>query len=490
MDLDKIIEHLQGKICVDGKLQLARSSASFPVLNPAQGKVFASMPDCQDEDVDNAVISAQKAQAKWKKVPARERGALLHQAAQLLDEHKEELAHLITFETGKAIRTESRVETQAFTDILKFYAGLGSELKGETIPFHPNMLTFTLRQPVGVVAGIIPWNVPLMLMALKIAPAIVAGNSIVIKSAEEAPLAVLRAAELINQVLPPGVLNLLSGYGETCGASLVAHRDVKKVTFTGSVETGRLVYQNAAKKLIPVTLELGGKSPMIVCEDADLTRAVEGAFVSMRFTRQGQSCSAASRILVHRTIYPIFVKKLKERLDQLKIGDPFREETDVGAIISQAQLDKVKHYLKLAACAHGTTLHQCSSLPQEAALEKGLFLQPVIVTDVSPDHPVMQEEIFGPVVCVVPWESFDEALALANATSYGLAATIWTNHLQKALQFCLEIEAGFVQVNQNLVVQANLSYGGIKNSGLGKEASLEAMLEHFTETKTIIMNCQ
>jgi acyl-CoA reductase-like NAD-dependent aldehyde dehydrogenase len=326
-----------------------------------------------------------------------------------------------------------------------------------------------------------------MLMALKIAPAMVAGNTVVVKSAEEAPLAVLRTCQVMNEILPPGVFNMLSGDGPTAGAPLVAHPRIGKVTFTGSVETGRIVYKAAAEKLIPVTLELGGKSPMIVMGDADIDKAVAGAVTGMRFTRQGQSCTAASRIFVHDSVHDEFLAKLKAKVDAMVMGDPLDEKTDIGTIISHPQFDKVQSYIALGESSGGTA-HRCSAMPADARLGKGLYVQPVIFTGLTNDHRLAREEIFGPVTALIKFTAYDDAIEQANDSVYGLAATIWTRDLKTALDASQRLEAGVVQVNQNLVVQANMSYGGVKQSGLGKEATLEAMLEHFTHKKTIILN--
>jgi aldehyde dehydrogenase (NAD+) len=488
LDPHALASELSNKLLIDAALVPAKSGKIFAVTSPATGKQVAAAAEAEADDVDLAVDAAVRAQKKWAKLPSRQRGELIAECGRVLNKHVEELGRLVALETGKALRTESRVEASILADVFTFYGGLGSELKGETVPFRPDMLTLTLREPIGVVGAIIPWNVPMMLMALKIAPAMVAGNTVVVKSAEEAPLAVLRACQIMNQVLPRGVFNILSGFGPECGGPLVAHPKVGKVTFTGSVETGKIVYKTAAEKLIPVTLELGGKSPMIVMGDADLDRAVAGAIVGMRFTRQGQSCTAASRIFVHERLHDAFVEKLKAQVDAMQMGDPLDEKTDIGTIISKPQFDKVKSYIKLGEESPGARALRCSAMPTEKRFEKGLFIQPVIFTGVKNDSPIAREEIFGPVTCVIKFKDYEEVVQQANDTEYGLAASIWTKDLKTALDAVHRLEAGFVQVNQNLVVQPNLSYGGVKSSGLGKEASLEAMLEHFTTKKTVILN--
>lgn len=483
-----LVKHLDNKILIDGQLVSPKSLRTFPVHNPATMEIIGQAAEAGKEDVERAVRCAQKAQKEWRHMDAVKRGSLLAQCGALLEEHADELARLMTLETGKALRTESQIEAKVFANTLHFYGGLGLELKGETIPFSDSMLTLTLREPLGVVGAIIAWNVPLLLMSLKVGPALVAGNTIVLKTAEEAPFTVLRAAEIMNTLLPPGVLNVISGDGPTTGAALANHPEIAKLTFTGSVETGKEIHKAASDKLIPVTLELGGKSPMIVCEDVDVEQAVEGALIGVRFTRQGQSCTAASRIFVHATLFDRFLARLREKLDTLKIGDPMDPETDIGAVISPMQHEKILRYIELGETTPGAVAHKCSRLPTDPKLSKGLFIQPVLFTGLPNSHQVCREEIFGPVTALIPWTDFDKVIEQANDSDYGLAATLWTNTLQLALEGVHKLEAGLVQVNQNVVVQPGISYGGIKSSGLGKEASLEAMLDHFTQKKTIIFN--
>ncbi len=488
LDEKALAKALSGHHFIGGRFVPSRSGKNFDVINPATGDVIGHAAEGDAADVEAAVQDADRAQKDWAKMPSRKRGALVAQCAALLNQHKEELSRLIALETGKALRTESRVEAGAVADIFDMYGGLGGELKGESVPFAPNVLSVTVREPLGVVGAIIPWNVPMLLMALKVAPALVAGNTVVVKSAEEAPLTVLRICELLNRVLPPGCFNMLSGFGPECGGPLVAHKLVKKVTFTGSVEVGRIIARGAAEKLVPVTLELGGKSPMIVFADCDFEKTVMGAITSMRFTRQGQSCTAASRIYVERPIYERFVEAMAAKVDAMVMGDPLDEKTDIGTIISDEQFAKVKGFIDEGLATTGATGRACSAMPADPALKKGLFIRPYIFTNLANESRLVQEEIFGPVTVVFPFDDAEQVLADANGTDYGLAASLWTNNLTRGLDLANRLEAGLVQINQNLVVQANLSYGGVKSSGLGKEASLESMLEHFMHKKTIMVN--
>lgn len=479
---------LSGRMLIDGALVPAISGKTFDAINPATGKVIGKVPYGEAADVDKAVASAKKAQKDWAKVPARQRGKAMMQCVQAFFEHAEELARLIALDTGNALRTQSRPEVATACETLSYFAGLGSEIKGETIPFSPDMLAMTVREPIGVVGAIVPWNAPMQLLMLKLGPALIAGNAVVVKAAEESSICSVRVAQIMNSVLPKGVFNLITGYGPECGGPLASHPDVKKITFTGSVETGRIVYHAAAEKIIPVTLELGGKAPMIVMADADIDRTAKGALAAMRFSRQGQSCTAATRMFVHESVIDEYVTKFKSEVDKLVIGEPLDEKSDVGTVISRQQFDRVHSYIDMGMKTPGAKVYACSSLPKEPSLKEGFFIQPTFFTGLNNDSPVSREEIFGPVCCVIAFSDYDKVIAAANDTSFGLAASIWTRDLKTALDATRRIEAGFVQVNQNIIPIPPLSYGGIKTSGIGKEASLEGMLEHFTYKKTIIIN--
>ncbi|MFW2587332.1 aldehyde dehydrogenase family protein [Sagittula sp. SSi028] len=468
--------------------QRVATQAVLDVINPATGATLGQAAASNAAETDAAVTAARKAQIAWAQVPARDRGKQVAAAARAVADQAELIAQVLARETGKAIRTECRGEVAVAADIVEFYGGLGSELKGQTVPYNPRMLTMTTREPLGVVAAIVPWNVPLVLFALKVGPALVAGNTVVVKSSEEAPFATYLMAELMMKHLPQGVLNVVNGTGAVCGDALTRNADVSKITFTGSEAVGETINTIGAGRIIPVSLELGGKSPMIICEDADLDKAVAGAISGMRFTRQGQSCTAASRIYVHDSLKAAFMDKLAAALNDLKIGDPLDEATDVGTIINARQVATINRYVAMAEATEGAQVLRFGSLPDDAALSPELYVQPTILTDLPDDHPCVMEEIFGPVAVVQGWSDYEGVLALANSTHYGLAASVWTRSLSVALDSTARLNAGYVQVNQNLTIQPNVSYGGFGRSGQGKEASLEAMVEHFTRSKTIVMN--
>ncbi len=478
---------LSAKILIDGRLCAAASAQTFAVENPADLSLIAEVARCNAIDVQQAVDAAQRAFAGWSSTPSRERGRLLAKVADRLEANGQELARLLCLETGNAYSTQAIPEVATMVDVFRFFAGLGGELKGRTVPWPGNVLCYTTRDPLGVVAAIIPWNAPLFLTACKLGPALVAGNTVVLKTAEQAPLAVLRAFELMQEVLPAGVANVLSGFGEEVGKPLAEHPLVRKVTFTGSSAVGQAILRYAADKICPVTLELGGKSPNVVMPDADLSRVIPGIVLGMRFTRQGQSCSAGTRLFLHEEIYDEVLERLVGELAKLRVGDPMDPATDIGAIVSREQLDRVLHYVELARATPGSRIVCGGKQPTDTRLS-GYFYAPTLIDGLPHSSPACQDEIFGPVAIAFRWRDFNAMLEQANDTRYGLAAAIWTRDLAAAMTFARRIQAGFVQVNQYIAPQANVPYGGFKLSGLGKENTLEAMLEHFTCSKTVMIN--
>jgi len=479
---------LSDKIVVDGKLDSAITDETFEIVNPAWLNVIGSSPRCREADVDRAVGVAKKAFKSWSRVTAKERGALMSKLADIIEEHADDIARLEALETGNAYSTQARPELNMAIEVLRMFAGFATELKGNTVPWVNGTLHYTTRDPLGVVAAIIPWNAPILLWASKIAPAIVAGNTVVLKTAEQAPLAVLKCTELAQLALPAGVVNTISGIGEECGRPLAEHKDVRKITFTGSCPVGRQIMHYAADKICPVTLELGGKSPNIVMPDADMDLAIPGVIQGMRFSRQGQSCTAGSRLFLHKDVADEVIERVIASVKSLKLGDPMDPESEIGTIISQEQFDRVTRYVELARNTPGAEILCGGGRPDNPELQKGLFFAPTLIKHVPHESACAQEEIFGPVAVVFEWDDFATMMDRANDTEYGLAATLWTRDLSHAMRFVDEIEAGLVQVNQYGTPIANVAYGGLNQSGLGKELSLESMLEHFTRSRTVIIN--
>jgi acyl-CoA reductase-like NAD-dependent aldehyde dehydrogenase len=479
---------LSGKIVLDGRLQPALASELFAVENPAEETEIGNAPRCGAKDVNRAVASARSAFRSWRRVSARERGNRLRRLADALEAEGEGLARLLALETGNALSTQARPEIGAMVEMFRYFAGVATEIKGTTVPWSDGTLCYTTREPLGVVGAIIPWNAPLFLTAVKLGPSLAAGNTAVIKAAEQAPLAVLRCLEIMQEFLPPGVANYVSGFGEEAGKPLAEHPHVRKISFTGSCDVGRMILRYAADKFCPVTLELGGKSPNIIMRDADLDLAANGILTGMRFTRQGQSCSAGSRIYIHEDVFDDVIGRAIKLMAGLKIGSPLDEATQVGSLISREQYERVLGYLDLARNTNGARILCGGGRPKGDQFGKGYFLEPTIIDGVGGDSPLSKDEIFGPVATAYRWREFDQVLADANDTSFGLAATIWTSDLAAALRFAQEIEAGFVQVNQFITPRAGLSYGGMKTSGMGRENTLESAIDHFTASKTVIIN--
>jgi betaine-aldehyde dehydrogenase len=475
---------------IDGKAVASSDGRFIDIENPSNRTAIAQVPRGTEADVDTAVRAAAKAFEQWKRVSPKDRGRMLLRIADLVEAETESLARTVALETGNAIRTQARPEVKSTADVIRYYGGLAGETKGETVPLGEHVLSYTRREPIGVVGGIVPWNAPVVLGTLKIAMAIAAGNTLVLKAAEDAPLGLLRVAEICNEHLPPGVLNLITGYGEEAGAALARHPLVRKLSFTGSTEVGKLIMHAAADRIVPVSLELGGKSPAIVFPDADEQRTVDGVITGMRVTRQGQSCTAGSRLFLHKSIFDSFVSKLSATLQKFNIGDPLDEATDMGAIINRKQFDRVCGYITDGMQQKGARLVLGGLPPKDGPLANGYYVQPTLFADVSNDWRIAREEIFGPVMVAIPWEDEADAVRMANDSHYGLAAYVWTRDITRAINTAHAIESGWVQINQGLGQFPGQSYGGYKQSGMGREYSLEGMLDSYTQRKSVTINLQ
>jgi aldehyde dehydrogenase (NAD+) len=465
---------------IGGKWLDSVSGKTFPAINPATGGTICQVAEGDKADVDLAVKAARMAlePSPWKRMDAADRGRLLFKLADLIEKESNELAALESLNCGKTIR-DSLGDMQGVVNTLRYYAGWADKIEGRTVPVRGNFLSYTLRQPVGVVGQIIPWNFPLLMLAWKWGPALACGNTVVMKPAEQSPLTALRAAALAQEAgFPDGVINMVPGYGETAGAALVAHPDVDKIAFTGHVDTAKIIQKTAANTLKRVTFELGGKSPNVVFADADLEAAVAGAFHAIYF-HGGQCCTAGSRLFVEEKIHPEFVARLADKAKQRRVGDPLSQETEQGPQVSQEQLDKILGYVRVGQ-EQGARLVAGG----RRVGDKGYFVEPTIFDEVNDDMTIARDEIFGPVVGVLPFRDLDEVVRRANQTYYGLAAAIWTKDLDKAHLYAREVKAGTVWVNCYHVVDTTTPFGGFKMSGQGRENG-EAALEHYTETKTV-----
>ncbi|MHA7304253.1 gamma-aminobutyraldehyde dehydrogenase [Arthrobacter sp. TMN-49] len=471
---------------INGRAQQGTSPLTHDVLNPATGEVVATVDLASTDDVDSAVAAARAAFAGWARTAPSERSAILHRFASILTERAEEFALVESSQTGKPLRLTRNFDVPGTIDNVEFFAGAARHLEGKaTAEYSPDHTSSVRREPIGVVGSIAPWNYPLQMAAWKILPAIAAGNTIILKPAEITPLtSVMFAQALSDAGLPPGVVNVLVGTGSIVGAALMRHDDVDMVSFTGSTAVGRTVMEAAADNTKRVHLELGGKAPLVVFEDADVDVAVHGA-VAGSLINSGQDCTAATRAIVHRSIYQEFVDRLATRFRDIRLGLPDDDGADLGSLVSfkhrehvAGMVDRARSYAKVVAGGE---------VPTEGVLGRGAFYPATLITDAAPDSEIVKDEVFGPVLVVLPFDDDDEAIRLANDTVYGLAASAWTSNLHRALRATREINAGCVWVNDHAPIVSEMPHGGFKQSGFGKDMSAYSF-EEYTQLKHVMFD--
>lgn len=482
----KVKAFLEGKLelFIDGQFVPSVCGKTFETLNPATEEVLAAVSEAQAEDIDLAVKAARKAfeDGPWPKLSTAERAHLIYKLADLIDENKEELAQLEALDNGKPYELALSDDIPGTVEHFRYFAGWATKVLGQTIPISPDYLNYTRHEPIGVVGQIIPWNYPLLMAAWKLGAALATGCTVVLKPAEQTPLSLLYTANLFKEAgFPDGVVNFVPGFGETAGAALVNHNDVDKVAFTGSTVVGKSIMRQAADSVKHVTLELGGKSPNIILEDANLDNAIKGAFNGIMYNH-GQNCSAGSRVFIHRKHYDDVVKKLAEMANNVKLGPGLDSSTEMGPLVSKEQQERVLRYIEKGK-AEGARV----AAGGEKAFEKGYFVKPTVFADVTDEMTIAKEEIFGPVVAVLPFDDVEEVIKRANNTPYGLAAGVWTENIKTAHYIANKLKAGTVWINDYNLENAATPFGGFKQSGIGREMGSYA-LDNYTEVKSIWVN--
>ena len=471
---------------INGEWVAAQSGKTFESINPSDGKPWAVVPEADEVDVDTAVKAAHRAftEGPWSTMTATERGKLLRRLGDVLAEHSESLGHCETVDTGKLFK-ETRWQARYISDYFYYYAGLADKVSGETLPIDkPNMWTMTIREPLGVVAAVVPWNSHLFLVAVKIGPALAAGNTVVLKASEHASAPMLEFAKVFEEAgFPPGVFNVISGLGEPCGRALTSHPLVDRISFTGGPETARHVVRNSAENFAQVSLELGGKSPVVIFDDADLESATNGVLLSI-FSASGQSCVAGSRLLLHESIHDEVLARVAEKASKIRIGDPLDENSQMGPLATQAQLDNIDSTVADAKANGATLIHGGQ---QPAGMGDGWYYEPTVVACPDQQIGIVQRELFGPVVSALRFTDEAHALQLANDCRFGLAAGIFTADIGRALRITKGIRSGIVWVNTYRMVSPLAPFGGYKDSGYGRESGLEAIYD-YTRPKTVWLN--
>lgn len=471
------------KLYIGGKWVDSVSGKTFTSISPGTGQTNAIVAEANAEDVDLAVKAARKAfqSSEWALMAPGDRGRLLYKAAQLMREKLEFLAEIESREAGLTIKETTFVALPATIDVLEFYAGLANKVQGDTLATTPDRLNYTIREPLGVIGAIVPWNFPLMLSMWKLAPALAAGNTVVLKPAEQTPTSILELMKIFEEAgFPEGVINVVPGYGHTAGNALASHPDVDKIAFTGSTNTGSIIMQAAAKNLKPLSLELGGKSPNIVFEDADIQNAVNTSAFGIYFA-QGQVCAAGSRLFVQDSVYDDFMHAFLQKAKAITVGNPLEMTTDMGPQVSQSQLERIENYVSVGLKEGASLL---TGGERFTGAGNGFFYTPTILENVSNDMTIAKEEIFGPVVSIIRFKDEQDALEKANDSIYGLAAGVWTNDIKRGLRMARNLQAGSVWVNTYNLLDSAAPFGGTKQSGFGRELGIQAM-DMYTQTKSV-----